>query len=222
VTLDRFGEPDVLKAVYASTPTGGIAVPTKNTIRAGTFAIAAAALWLATAAIIFSTSFENDDDWQAAYLVFSIAVLAAGVLGLLAAIGVSKRLGGVGTVGMIGLMITGVGVMASIIAWAVPFWMGLQGVGLLVVGLAVLRSGGAPKWSTVFVSSGFLLGVITFVVARAAELGDIDEWGNYPDADWLGGSVGLAIVAIGMIGWGLWLRSEEPVDIDNDSAAITA
>ena len=42
-TLDRFGEPKVLAAVYASNNTGGIAVPTRNTIRAGTFALAAAA-----------------------------------------------------------------------------------------------------------------------------------------------------------------------------------
>ncbi len=219
-TLDRFGEPKVLAAVYASNNTGGIAVPTKNTIRAGTFALASAALWITAAAVIFSVG--GSEDWQGAYLVFSIAVLAAGVLGLLAAVGVSKRLGGLGTTGMIGLVTTGVGVVASVIAWAVPFWMGLQGIGLLVLGIAVLRSGIAPKWSTMFVSSGFLIGVITFIAARAAELGDQDEWGDYPDALWAGLIVGVVIMAIGMIGWGLWLRNEEPVDIDNDTPAITA
>jgi hypothetical protein len=222
-TLDRFGEPKVLAAVYASNSTGGIAVPTKNTIRAGTFALVAAAFWLIAAAVVVTDwGFLNEDNWQVGYMGFSISVLVAGVLGLLAAIGVSKRLGGLGATGMIGLAITGLGVVASVIAWAVYLWMALQGIGLLVFGIAVLRSGIAPKWSTMFVSSGFLVGFITWIVADAAELGDVDEWGDYTDALWLGLIVGAVIVAIGLIGWGVWLRNEEPIDIDNDSAAITA
>ena len=221
-TLDRFGEPKVLAAVYASNNSGGIAVPTKNTIRAGTFALAAAFFWIA-AAVIYGVGIEGDD-WQTGYLLFSIAILLGGILGLLAAVGVSKRLGGLGVIGMIGLVITGLGVVASMLAWAVPFWMGIQGIGLLVFGIAALRTGIAPKWSTVLTASGFALGIITFIAANAAELGDKDKYGDYPDAWALGGAVGMVIVAIGLIGWGLWLRNEEPVDIDkdNDSAAITA
>ena len=48
-TLDRFGEPKVLSAVYASTNNGGLAVPTRTTRRAGTFAFIAAGSWLAAA-----------------------------------------------------------------------------------------------------------------------------------------------------------------------------
>jgi hypothetical protein len=222
-TLERFGEPKVLAAVYASNNTGGIAVPTKNTIRAGTFALAAAFFWLASAAIVaYPVWISDSDEWQGTYLLFSSAVLVAGVLGLLAAIGMSKRLGGLGATGMIGLVITGVGVVASVIAWAVPLWMGLQGVGLLVLGIAVLRSGIAPKWSTMFTASGFVLGVITFIVLRAAEFGERDEWGDYPDALWGALIVGVVITAIGFIGWGTWLRNEEPVDIESDTPAITA
>ena len=221
-TLDRFGEPKVLAAVYASNNSGGIAVPTKNTIRAGTFALTAAVFWLAAAVTYGVTRASSGDDWQLGYAIFSITILVGGILGLLAAVGVSKRLGGLGPLGMAGLVITGVGVVASTLAWAVPFWMGIQGIGLLVFGLAALRTGIAPKWSTMFVSSGFLVGVITFIAANAAELGDKDSWGDYPDAWALGGAVGMVIVAIGLIGWGLWLRNEEPVDIDSDAAAITA
>jgi hypothetical protein len=221
-TLDRFGEPKVLAAVYASNNTGGIAVPTRNTIRAGTFALAAAFFWVAAAASYGWLRGSDDGDWQLGYGFFSIAVLLGGILGLLAAVGVSKRLGGLGALGMVGLVITGIGVVASMLAWFVPFWMGIQGIGLLVFGVAVLRTGIAPMWSTLFTSSGFALGVITFIVATAAELGDQDEWGDYPDAWALGGTVGMVIVAIGLIGWGLWLRNEEPVDIDSDTPAITA
>jgi hypothetical protein len=220
-TLDRFGEPDVLKAVYASTPTGGIAVPTKNTIRAGTFAIAAAVLWLvAAASYVLGNALDNWDD--ADYYIFSVAVLVAGVLGLLAMIGVGKRLGGLGLLGMVGLVITGLGVLVSILAWAVPVWMGLQGVGMLVFGIAVLRSDIAPKWSTLLVSSGFVIGTMAFFIGTAAEVGEPDSYGDYIVAWQIGTVLGTVLVAVGLIGWGLWLRNEEAIDIDNETPAITA
>ncbi len=135
-TLDRFGEPKVLAAVYASNNTGGIAVPTKNTIRAGVFALAAAAFWLiAAASYVLTDVFDNWDD--ADYYIFSAAVLVAGVLGLLAMIGSGRdsasRCRWHGR-----LVITGLGILVSVLAWAVPVWMGLQGVGMLVFGIAEL------------------------------------------------------------------------------------
>ena len=58
----------------------------------------------------------------------------------------------------------------------------------------------------------------------ALEVGGRDSYGDYPTAWALGGVVGMVIVAIGLIGWGLWLRTEEAVDLDiaNDPPAITA
>jgi hypothetical protein len=223
-TLDRFGEPKVLAAVYASTNSGGIAVPTKNTIRAGLFALVAGGLWFASAAFYVATSeFDVGDDGMRTYAVYAAMVLAASVLGLLAMVGVSKRLGGLGRSGMAGLVITGVGVAAAgIIAWALPLWMGLMGLGMLMFGLAVLRTTAAPKWGTLLVSSGFVIGVITFIIANAAKVGDRDVWGDYPTAWTISAVVGMAIVGLGFVGWGLWLRNEEPIDIDSDSAAITA
>ena len=222
-TLDRFGEPKVLAVVYASNDSGGIAVPTKNTIRAGTLALFSAGLWLiAAGSYLFTDVFDNWDNSD--YYLFSAAVLAAGVLGLLAMIGVSKRLGGLGIAGMVGLAITGIGVFVSLVAWALPLWMGIQGIGMLVFGIAVLNRGIAPKWSTLFVSSGFILGAITWIVGTAAELGEPDEYGDYQTAWTATVVVGAVILAAGLIGWGIWLRHEEPIDIDsdNDSAAITA
>ncbi|MGI9584977.1 MAG: permease prefix domain 1-containing protein, partial [Acidimicrobiia bacterium] len=172
-TLDRFGEPEVLKAVYASTPTGGIAVPTKNTIRAGTFALVAGGLWLVGSVVylLMMTSDENGAfDWPAYYAVFSAAILVGGVLTVLAMVGVSQRSGGLGVIGMVGLVIVGLGVALSFLAWAVPFWMGVQGVGFLVFASAALVNGTAPKTQTMLTAFGFIIGVAAFVALAAAKV----------------------------------------------------
>lgn len=212
-TLDRFGEPEAVAAVYASTNSGGIAVPTRTTRRAGTLALISAGFWLA--AIITYASGLPVDDWNGAvYLLFSAEVLIAGVLGLLAMIGMSQRLGGLGVVGTIGLGIIALGVVASILAWATPVWMGLQGIGLLVVGFAALRTDLAPKLSTVLTSTGFIFGVATFLVLTELEVGTRDSYGDYPVAWNVATGVGIVIVSLGLIGLGVWLRSERPVETE--------
>jgi hypothetical protein len=117
--------------------------------------------------------------WQVFYAIFTVAVLAAGVLTVLAMIGVSRRSGGLGIPGMIGLAVAGLGVVASIIAWAVPLWMGLLGIGLLVFGGAALNNGVAPKRSTMLASSGFIIGFILWVALNASKVGAVDSYGDY-------------------------------------------
>ena len=220
-TLDRFGEPKVLAAVYASTNNGGLAVPTRTTRRAGTFAFIAAGAWLAAAAaFVLETTFA--DQWQAYYGAFSALILVGGVFTLLAMVGVGKRLGGLGAVGIIALAIAGLGVAASLIAWAVPFWMGLQGIGYLVFASAVRSRDTAPRPSTLAIASGFIIGAAVFVVANFAKIGWTDSYGDYPLAWAIGAATGLLILGGGLIGWGTWLRSEEPADIDTDATPIPA
>lgn len=211
-TLDHFGEPKALAAVYASNDLGGIAVPTKNTIRAGTFVLVSAFFWLAAAAIYGWTRGTGNDYWPADYALFAVATLIGGVLGLLAAVGVSKRLGGLGTAGMVGLVITGIGVALSLVAaWMLPGWMGRQGVGMLIFGLAALRTGIAPRWSTLLTSSGFVLGIITFIIANAAKVGDRDVWGDYPTAWAIAGVVGMVVVAIASSDGGCGFAAKNPL-----------
>jgi hypothetical protein len=137
-------------------------------------------------------------------------------------IGVNRRMGGMGTVGMIGLGIVAFGVFTSIVAWAVFLWMTVQGVGYLVFGYAVLRRDIAPRLPTLLVSSGFMVGTIVFVVANLLKVGWRDSYGDYPLAWGIGVVTGIVIFAVGLIGWGTWLRGEEPVTIDTDSNAIAA
>ena len=212
-TLDRFGDPQLMAVAYASTPTGGMAVPTQFTHRAGLFAQISAGMWLA-AILAFAFMTGSGSDWQIYYALFSAALLVAGVLGVLAMIGVNRRLGGLGTAGMIGIGITALGVAASVIAWAVFLWMTLQAIGYLVFGIAALRRDTAPRISTVLVSGGLAVGSIAFVIANMLKVGERDSYGDYPLAWFLGTAVGTALIAVGLIGWGRWLRSEDPVDVE--------
>ena len=67
-TLDRFGDPEVLAVAYASTPSGGIAMPTKGTQRIGYVATAAAVFWVIAAIGDFATA-AWDDNWQVGYSI---------------------------------------------------------------------------------------------------------------------------------------------------------
>ena len=100
--------------------------------------------------------------------------------------------------------------------------MTLIGVGVLLFGSSLLRRDLAPRIWTVVWGGGMALGAITWYVLRGFEVGDVDQWGDYPLAVAIALPIGLIVMAIGLIGIGLWLRGEEPVDIGNDSAAITA
>ena len=222
-TLDRFGEPTVLAAVYASTPTGGLAVPTSGTQRAGTISIVAGALWL-LAATVYMLSRINDirsgDGWQTYYTIFFATILGASLLTVLVMwLGIHKRSGGLGVLGFVGLAVTGLGVVATLLAWAVFLWMAILAVGLAVFGIAVLRAGVAPTWPTVLVSTGFIIGFTAFVALNALELGPADSFGDHPIAWGISGTIGMVIVAIGLVGWGTWLKSEEPADIEPTAIA---
>lgn len=220
-TLDRFGEPRVLAAVYASTNNGGLAVPTRTTRRAGTFAFIAAGAWLAAAGA-YALEAIFADQWQVYYGVFSALILVGGVFTLLTMVGIGKRLGGLGALGIVALSIAGLGVAASLVAWAVPFWMGLQGIGYLIFASAVRSRDTAPRPSTLAVASGFILGVAVFLIADFAKIGWTDSYGDYRLAWAIGAATGLLILGGGLIGWGTWLRSEEPADIDIDTTPIPA
>ena len=143
---------------------------------------------------------------------------------LMTAAGLRERHGGFGKLGMAGLIVAGVGVVVTlIVAWAIPFWMTLQGVGYLFVALAVLPMRMAPRVPTIAYGSGLLVGAITWAIARSLEVGSVDEFGDYPLAYVIAGAAGYVILAGGLFGIGLWLRSEEPAPIDSpEDQALTA
>jgi hypothetical protein len=217
-TLARFGDPTVLAAAYASNQRGGIAVPTKFTKRAGLLALISAVSWIAAAVLMIAIN--DSEDWQITYYMFSIVVLVAGVLTVIAMVGVGRRVGGLGALGLIGVVVACIGVLFSIVAWAIPLWMGLQGFGLLLIGGAVLRAGTVvPRTAVVLSSVAFLSGPVVFIILDALEVGWQDSYGDYPLAWIISTGVAVALMAVGLVGVGMWLRAEEPVDVDATAIA---
>jgi hypothetical protein len=218
-TLERFGEPKLLAGLYASSNSGGIAVPTKTTTRAGTLALVAAAFWLIGAGIVWIelATRSNGTDWEVGYLGWAIAVAAAGMLGLFIMVALGRRHGGFGAVGLIGLVITSLGVLLSLSAtWAAPAWMGLIGIGYLITGIKMFGPNLAPKVATALFTFGMLAGVAAFFVADALEVGSVNSDGDRLASSIIGVVMGQGLTALGLIGLGLWLKNEDPVDISTD------
>jgi hypothetical protein len=205
----------------ADTPRGGSAVPTEFTKTAGIFALAASGLWLASLAIIWLGKFADDfDTWI--YLVWSASILVAGAFTFVATLGLRQRHETFRRSGTVGLVILGFGVVLSIISWALPLWMTVQGVGMLLVVLAILPKGVAPRAASVAYGSGMLIGAILFGVLTAMKVGSPDQFGDYPLAWDIGITVGLGIVAAGLLGIGTWLRGEQPASVERSDQALIA
>jgi hypothetical protein len=206
--------------------TGGIAVSTTFTKSAGVFALMSAAAWFIALAAFWVASLFDDrpssvdpnqfvlDGQTVAYMLAVLTLIAAGALMVVAMVGLYQRHRSLGTLGMLGLGITGLGVAASVIAWFWALWITLIGLGVLIFAIAMLRRDIAPRLWTVVWGAGLALGAIIWGVLRWLEVGTPDQWGDYGVANATGAALGVLILAVGLIGLGRWLAREEPADIE--------
>jgi hypothetical protein len=232
-TLDQFGDPKILAVAFASTPTGGLAVPTTFTKSAGLFAIVSAVAWIiglvavATSAGLPDATGVDPEQFVAnsqtlAFIIGSASLLAGGVLMLVSMIGLYRRHGSLGILGIGGLAVTGLGVVTLLVAWAFALWMTLIGIGVLLFAISLLRRDLSPRlWTSVW-GGGMAVGAVTWFVLRGLEIGNPDQWGDYPLAVAFALPIGIVIMAIGLAGVGRWLRNEEPVDLAPSEPLRTA
>ena len=232
-TLDEFGDPRVLAIAFASTPTGGLAVPTAFTKSAGKFGVASAVAWsIGLIAIAISAGFPDATSvdpeqfvlnaQSAFWVVGSMSLLVAGGLMIVTMLGLYRRTASLGVLGIAGFAITSLGVAALLVAWAFGFWMTLIGLGVMLFALALLRRDLAPRLWTVMWGSGMALGAITWQVLRWREVGDPDRWGDYPLVTAIALPVGVVVMAIGLAGIGRWLGGEQPADLTPREPLSTA
>ena len=232
-TLDQFGDPKVLAVAFASTPTGGIAVPTTFSRTAGLFAIVSAVAWISglvamamSAGLPDATGVDPEqfvlNGQTGFFIIAAMSLLVAGALMLVAMLGLYRRHGSLGILGIGGLAITGLGVAALLIAWAFAIWMTLIGLGVLLFAISLLRRDVSPRLWTVAWGSGMAVGAITWYVLRWLEVGTRDQWGDYPLAVGIALPIGIVIMAIGLFGIGRWLHHEQPVDLTPHEPLTTA
>ena len=196
-------------------------MPTQFTKTAGTTAMVAAGLWLLVPGGSWAFQ-EAGSDWDTAvYLLWTLNLLAAGVLTFVASLGLRQRHGTLGKLASVGLVILGIGVVLSFISWALPVWMTIQGVGMLLVTIAIWPKGLAPRMASVAYASGLLIGATLFFVLTFMKVGTPDRWGDYPVAWAISITVGVVIAAAGLIGLGWWLRGEILADVDSADQALT-
>jgi hypothetical protein len=216
--LDRFGDPKTLASVYASTNNGGLAVPTNFTRTAGLMAMAAAVLLIPVA--VASSSELWTDSWEVPYTVSMISLVAASALMLVFAIGLKQRTGARGFLPIVAIVFGAIGTVMSLMFWFIPGWGAAIGVSTLVMAWIALRAGAGPAIPTVLYGIGFPAGAVAFIVAHSLKVGVANADNEYPAAFAIGIGLACVLTAIGLLGMGLWLRSEEAVEME--TPAISA
>ena len=163
------------------------------TRRIRTFTLGAGFGWLAVAGYgLISIIADNDDDWQAAYLALSAGLLVGTVLGIVV-VASATRDSDHPRLRKVGLIVSGVAAAASIMAWALPLWMTLLGVGFAMIAKA---SAPQQRRPLALLAAGQLIGLAVLFTLLVAEVGRRDEWGDHPAA---GGFALIVTAAITII-----------------------
>ncbi len=130
----------------------------------------------------------SGDDWDwVAYGIFAISLLVGSLLTVVAVWAVSRS-GERSLVRSIGLAVCALGVLSTVVAWALPLW-----ATVFAVGYALIALSGSQPWRrpVAFLAAAPLLGMTAQIIGAASELGPADDYGDHPAS--LG--VGLAIAA---------------------------
>lgn len=137
---------------------------------------------------------DSGDSWQTPYLIFAIALFLGAALAVAAIWSVSRR-DERSLTRAIGLGVCVVGLLSTLVAWALPLWMTL-----LAIGFSVVAVSGQRPWrrSVAFLAGAQLLGMAALFVGMAAEVGRRDEYGDHPVAFGIGIVVtsGATLVAL--------------------------
>ena len=146
----------------------------------GTAAIA----WLVVASYGFNET--KADDWP--YTLYMLALIIGAAFVVVAAVAATqtaprRRLR------LAGLVVSGVGILSTIVAWALPLWMALLGIGLATLAAA---SGPRARRAVAVSAAGQALGFVALFAGIAAEIGETDEYGDYPAAS----GIALIVTAI--------------------------
>lgn len=140
---------------------------------------------------------DNDDGWEVAYMIYTVAlVLAAASTIALAAL--ASRQSQRPRLRVAGLVVSGLGCAIALVgAWALPAWMTLLGVGLALLAVASGTAGGRPL--TILAGAQFVA-IVVLIASIEAEVGRRDEYGDYPSASGIALVVVAGLMVAGIVG----------------------
>jgi hypothetical protein len=162
------------------------------------------------------------DSETAPWLVLTAALMGALALTVVLLVGLQRRHNGLGVPGVVGIVLTGLATVASVLAWAFPLWGGLLAAGGLTYAAAMWNRGIVPRGASLALGSGMIFGIGILAALTALEVGWRDSYGDYPAAWMAGVSVGMVITAAGAFGLGRFLRTENAVEFTSSDHSINA
>lgn len=237
-SLRRVGDPRLVALELATTSRGTLAIPTRITRNIGVVAIFGALAWIGsviawwTAAIIgqptgvhmvWNPSTPGYEIYQAATNMFVVAIVAL----LVTMAGLHKRHGGLGILSWVAMIfVFYVFQIASVTqssSGAFQAWGTVTTIGMLLFAIPLYRRDLAPRTGVLALAAGGLLGTATWVALRILA-GPHREWGGLLAQYWTinlpAVSIGILVLAVGMLRLGVWLRREQPADILNHTQTV--
>jgi len=211
----RFGDSTQIAHAFATTPSGGTAMPTSVTRTCGTVGVAAALCWL-LAALVPVVGLTERFTWSdlAVYLAFMALAALAAAMTTVVVTGLLVRSGGLGGVVAAAVLLGALAATLSVlgVTWAWPIG-GLVFAATFAGLVWRLRSthtrSAATDWLAV---AAWPVGVVVFVALTRLEVGPLDEYGDRPVAYAVGFATGALLFAAALLGLGTWARSEVPAD----------
>ena len=164
----------------------------RSTMR--TMTLVAGAAWRVVAGSELIGGFvDYGDGWALPYTVFALALTVGATLTI--AVGAqATRESARPRLRIAGLVVSAVGAVLSFIgAWALPLWMTILGVGFAMLAAAAHP---AQRRPLALLAAGQLVGIAVLIVGIEAQLGRVDEYGDYP----LAGGIAVLVVAATAIG----------------------
>ena len=209
--LTRFGDPRIINQAFAATPSGGIVMPTRFSRLAGATAFVAAGLWVGAAVLWSLSSGLFAPFSEERFVIAMVAISAATLASVVVVAGILARSGWPSETVLAFLFGGGAFLVLTVMPWTWPITGLLLGAAFLVVVLLSIRMTGRRlrlQWALV---AAWPLGFLVFGVLTAAELGPVDEWGDYPLANGVGFAVAAGLMVVGLTAIGSWLVAERSV-----------
>lgn len=220
--LTEFGDPGLVGHAFASSRTGGAAMPTQFTRTAGYALIASAVLWVAGWASLL-VAWAGPSQWlglrRALNTAGTLAVAVALLLGAVGILGVIRRHGGSlglpATIGFWLFLVAGITFVPAN-TYDLPWGLTLAALALggVLVGVALTRSDIAPR------ASGLLIGVAAAIPAVILTLQEIfgANVSSFEGIATIVGASSLVVFVLGETILGRWMAAE---NVDESEPALT-